>query len=130
MSKIQLTDSFFDVVAKMSEGNPGAMNVIMELYEKGEQIDPQGMMGGMGIVLLLDTFKIYGTDIYVLWSDICERQLNKTIAMVRAAQLGLFDPAILADACHRQDYSGKALVPVEELYGKVREQLTEFDRIA
>jgi len=124
--KIKLTDSTMDVVVKMSEGNPGAMNVIMQML-KPNNIDPDNVMGGLGAILLMDTYGIYGMDIYILNNDICGRDLAKTLAVLRATQMGMFDRNILKDACHRQDRSGKQLVPVEELYLKVKERLPNFD---
>ena len=126
MEKIKSTDSTMDIILKMSDGNPGALNAIMQILEPNN-IDPDNSLGGFGVVLLLDTYGIYGTDIYVLYSDICGKDLAKTLAVLRACQFGLFDSRVLADACHRQDYSGKELVPVEELYLKVKERLPKFD---
>ncbi|AZB07466.1 hypothetical protein EG344_00725 [Chryseobacterium sp. G0162] len=126
MSKIQLTDNTMDVVVKMSEGNPGAMGAIMEILTKGGTIDPNAM-GGLGSVLFLDTLGIYGTDIYILFSDICDRSLSKMLAVLRATQFGFFDGKLLKTACSFQDYSGREMVPVDELYKKVKERLPEFD---
>lgn len=85
------------------------------------------LWGGMGKILLLDTYGIYGTDIYVLYNDICERNLSKMVAVIRATQLGLFNSNILKDACSRQDYSGRKLVPLDELCQKVKERLPLFN---
>ena len=125
--RIQLTDSTMDVVVKMSEGNPGAMNVLMMILST-KNIDPNNMEG-LAPILLLDALGIYGTDIYVLHNDLCNRNLSKTLAVLRAVQLGLFSESILVDACHRQDYSGRELVPVDELCVKVKERLPEFNFI-
>jgi hypothetical protein len=127
MSKIQLTDNTMDVVVKMSEGNPGAMNALMEILSKGKLIDTDDPIQGLGAILMLDTLGIYGSDIYVLHSDICDRNLAKTLAVIRGTQFGYFDGKLLANACHRQDYSGRDIVPVEELYQKVKERLPNFD---
>lgn len=124
--RIKLTDSTLDVVVKMCEGNPGAMNVLMEMLISNN-IDPDNGLGGLGAILMLDSLGIYGTDIYVLCNDICNKSLPKMLAVLRAVQLGLFDGTILKDASHRQDYSGCKLVPVEELYLKVKEKLPNFD---
>lgn len=124
--RIKLTDSIMDIVVKMSDGNPGAMSALMEML-KPNNIDPDNIMGGLGAILGLDTYGIYGTDIYILYSDICERKLPKMLAVLRACQLGLFDNNTLADACSRQDYSGRELVPIDELYVKVKEKLPNFD---
>ncbi len=127
MSRIQLTDTTMDVLVKMAEGNPGAATCLMEILEKGASIDPQSAFGGMGAIFDLDTSGIYGTDIYVLWSDICEKNTVNMLAVLRACQLGLFDRSIVIDAAHRQDRSGKGLIPVDELYAKVKSQLNRFD---
>lgn len=124
--RIKLTDSTMDVIVKMSEGNPGAMNVLIQMLTPNN-IDPDNGLGGLGAILLMDSYGIYGTDIYILNSDICDKNLAKTLAVLRATQMGMFDGNILKDACHRQDRSGKQLVPVEELYLKVKEKLPNFD---
>lgn len=125
--RITINDTMQDIVVKMCEGNPGAMRVLMDIIKNASDIDPDAIMGGIGTVLLLDSFGIYGTDIYVLWNDICNRELNKTIAVLRATQMGLFESYILKNACGRQDYSGRDMIPVDELYAKLKEKLPNFD---
>lgn len=129
MSKITLADNAMSAVIKMCEGNPGAMTALMEVVKYGEQVDPNDFMGGLEKILALDTLEIYGTDIYVLWNDICDRNTSKMIAVLRANQLGFISGQILKDACHRQDRSGRDIIPVEELYSKVIERLPDFDLV-
>lgn len=124
--RIKLGDSTMDVIVKMSEGNPGAMTTLMNLLTPNN-IDPDNIMGGVGVMLSLDTYGIYGTDIYILFNDICDRNLVKMLTVLRATQLGYFNHNTLKDVCHRQDRSGKALVPIDELYLKVKEFLPNFD---
>lgn len=126
-TRINLTDTTLDIIVKMSEGNPGAAVALMEIVKNGEAIDPQSFAGGVGAVLSLDTYGIYGSDIYILWSDICEKNLPKMLAVLRACQLGLFSSNTLKVAASRQDRTGKSMIPVEDLYVKVKEQLKEFD---
>ncbi len=129
MSRITLQDSTIDIMTKMSEDNPGALTALMECMKDGEKIDPDAFMGGLGVVLSLDTLGIYGTDIYVLWADICNRDTVKFIASIRAHQLGFISGLLLTDACSRQDYTGKNLIDVDDLYNKVCERLPDFDKI-
>lgn len=77
MKRITLSDNVVSAITKMVEGNMGAMNVCMSLIKEGEQIDPQNIMGGFGFILDLDREGIYGTDIYVFWNDICNRETSK-----------------------------------------------------
>lgn len=51
-------------------------------------IDPQSALGGAGPLLALDQHDIYGTDIYVLWNDKCQRDVRKMIMALRGVQLG------------------------------------------
>ena len=125
--RIKLDDTIVSAVTKMSEGNPGALSTLMEMYSKSPKIDSDDFMQGIGPILSLDSLGIYGTDIYILHNDICERDMIKTLAVLRAVQLGHFNGAILKDACHRQDRSGKSMVPVDELYAKVKERLPNFN---
>lgn len=90
MSRIKLTDNMLDIITKMSDGNPGAISALMDILQKGEKIDPQGAMGGLGAIMLLDTWEIYGSDIYVLWSDKCQRDCRKLLMIMRACQMGNF----------------------------------------
>lgn len=124
-SRIQLTDTPQSALIKMADGNPGAINALIQLYQC--DADKDSAFGGFGSILSLDTHGIYGTDVYVLWSDICGRDTVKMVAVLRSVQLGLFSESILKDACSRQDRSGKDMVPVDDLYRQVKEQLPNFD---
>jgi len=126
--RIELTDTLPDILMKMSEGNPGAVNTMMAMITEGKRIDPDSALGEFSGLLSLDSIGIYGSDIYILWNDICKNDIGKTLAMLRAVQLGFFNGEILKDACHRQDRSGVELVPVDELYAKVKEKLPDFDK--
>lgn len=127
MNRLKLDDNFLSAMLKMVDGNPGAMTAMMEIEGKDAKIDPDAAMSGFGPLLALDSMGIYGTDIYVLWSDICGKETNKMLAVLRAVQLGYLSSDILRDACSRQDYSGRELVDVESLYSQVCERLPNFD---
>lgn len=90
MSRIQLRDTLADVVTKMSEGNPGALDAMSRIIKEHNAIDPQAAMGGMGAILLLDTWEIYGTAIYILFNDKCDRDIRRMLVLMRATQLGFF----------------------------------------
>ena len=130
-TRIELTDTLMSITMKMAEGNPGAMGAIMEIIQQHDTIDPQGAMGGMGGLLLLDTWGIYGSDIYILFSDKCQKDVRKMLMIMRATQLGLFSHVKLkemaADQSRRVD-----ITPDEwqDLDDQVCEQLTEFAKSA
>lgn len=125
-TKLELKDNVITVVTKMSEGNPGALNILMQLLSTSNDIEPDNLMGGMGTILNLDSYGIYGSDIYVLFNDICDSDLVLFTAVLRACQLGLFDARVLSDATQRQDRTGRNMIPVNDLYEQVREKLPSF----
>ena len=88
MSRIQLTDTGMDMMMKMSDGNPGALTAIMDIMAKSVDIDPQSALGEISCILSLDTHEIYGSDIYVLWNDKCNREARRVVMLLRAVQLG------------------------------------------
>ena len=90
MSRLELTDTVTDILVKMSDGNPGAINVMMQMLQEAENIDPQAILGGVGAVMSLDTHEIYGSNIWILYKDVCGGDLRKMIMLMRATQLGKF----------------------------------------
>lgn len=70
---------------KMVEGNPGAINVCVDLLKYSEQINPgAGKFGGMAYIVALDEFEIYGSRIWMLYKDVCGENINKVIAVLVA----------------------------------------------
>lgn len=87
-------------ILQWSAGNPGAMMFLMSLME------PENGIKGITITQTLEKAKsIRGTNLYVLWSDLCDKDLDKVEALCKNCPLD-----ILEDACNRQDYSGRKLV--------------------
>ncbi len=126
--RIELTDSPINMMAKLAEGNPGALTVLMQLYKDDERIDKDSGLGPFGSLLALDSYGIYGSSIWVLYKDICGESVVNTIAVLRAVQLGFLATSILQDAVSRQDRSGASIVPVNDLLLQVKERLENFDR--
>lgn len=102
MTRIDLEDTAMSAVMKMAEGNPGAAMAMMEIIEKHEDIDPQAAFGGFGTIMLLDTWGVYGTDIYVLFNDKCDRSVRKMLILIRATQLGIYPQSELTKLANDQ----------------------------
>jgi hypothetical protein len=87
-------------IIEWSQGNPGAMSFLMSL------ILPENAIKSLPILMKLEEAKsIRGTSLYVLWSDLCGRDLALVEQLCKRCPT-----PILEDACSRQDYSGRALV--------------------
>ena len=122
MERLRLDDTIFDVARKLSEGNPGALQVLMSMLDRGATIDPDDFMGGMGALVHLDSFGIYGPRIWMLYKDVCGGKLADTIGLVRACQLGFVSREVLA---HAIDHRGAGL-DVAAALRQVRERLPRF----
>lgn len=129
MVRCELNDSIMDVVTKMSEGNIGCVTALMDVISKGGLIDPDAMLGGVGTILLLDTWGIYGSNIYVLWNDQCNRDIREFMLLLRATQLGYFSSAKLKALS--EDEMREGIITDEEwkeMDKKVCEKLENFQR--
>ena len=80
----------------LANGNPGALHFLMQLGRTDVPVRTVEKIEKSGII---------GTDLYVLYSDLCDRDMYKVVKLVDDCPLD-----ILKDACSRQDYSGRELV--------------------
>lgn len=117
-----LSMSFMDVVVVMSGGNPGALTAMMKMFEEAEKIDPDSALGGIGCVLSLDTHGIYDSRIWQFYSDVCKKNLNTLLGLLRAVQLGFLDESKLN---HAIDNYGEGL-EISEFLAQVKKRLPNF----
>jgi len=125
MSRIKLTDNEIDMISKLSDNNPGAMNALMTIIEKGNGIDPQSAFGVLAPLLNLDTLEIYGTDI--LFNDKCKKNVRRMLLLLRSVQLGILSSSkireLAKDQMRKINLTDKEW---QDLDNKVCAELTEF----
>jgi hypothetical protein len=121
-SKIELTDSIQDVLFKMSEGNPGALTVCLGILEHGDKIDPDDVMGGLGVILSLDSLELYGAKIWMLFKDVCEKELPQMLGLLRGHQLGYVTAAQIHHAVEKYGDG----INITDICAKVVERLPRF----
>jgi len=128
MSKININDDIMTVVISLSDGNPGAAQALMTVSSEYSDIDPEAAFKGLTPFLALDTYEIYGTDIYVIYNDKCQRNSTKFALLLRAAQLGIFSVTQLKKLSKDQMYEFNIeeaeWLRIKEEVGK---QLKEFN---
>lgn len=110
-----------DIFMALSDGNPGAINVLVGLAEKGSKIDPDSMLGGIGALFALDTFAIYGPSIWMLYKDICDSNISRMIGVLRAVQLGFLPEATL-----RREITDGRSIDIDALLARVKAHLPNF----
>ena len=88
MSILKETDDNKVCITKLCQNNPGCVMSLMELAEHyGTVRNPH--IEDLGLFHLLDEFEIYGTEIYILWNDKCNQDIEKFILLIRATQFNI-----------------------------------------
>jgi len=122
-TRISMDLSPMDIFIKMSDGNPGGLSALLQMYEHGALIDPMDFMGEFGAMFALDSHGIYGSRIWMLYKDVCDENIGKTIAILRATQLGFLSDSDLDTGI---DNYG-AGIDVNSLVAQVEARLPNFN---
>lgn len=118
--RLTLDDTAMTSVMKMAGGNPGALRICSEILKRGGEIDPQGL-AGFGALMCLDSLGIYESRIWLLYKDVCRQDLVKTMACLRAWQLGILPERELLSAI-----SGDARIDTDAILVAVKVRLSNF----
>lgn len=79
--KITSDMNMMDMMMVMSEGNPGALNILMQMMQ-----NPRSMMD----IFLLDSLDIRGSKIWMLYSDSCSKNPGKFNRTLMALRVGAY----------------------------------------
>lgn len=124
--RIELDDSFCEIYEKMSEGNPEARTVLIKIVAEDEcenKIDPDNIMGGIGVILYLETLAIYGPRIWMLFKDVCGQSIARMLAVLRSNQLNLLSSESLY---HAIDNVGEG-IDFDKVLAKLSDRLPNFN---
>jgi hypothetical protein len=127
-NKITLTDNFMDICVKLSDGNPGALTVLVQLYKEEALVDPDSAFAPFSTMLAFDSRGIYADKIWILYKDICKQNIVYLITLFRANQLGLISDEAIEDAID-SGHAGNARsidIDIKDLLKQVQEKLPEF----
>lgn len=83
MGRISLADTAQDIIIKLSDGNPGALTTLMELtksYKNSFDAFPD--------YLAIDTMELYSSQLYMLWNDCCDRNIEKVKQIIKLYREG------------------------------------------
>lgn len=128
-SRIDLKDDLVTIMSKMSDGNPGALTVLMRLMKESQKIDPDAAMGPFAHILDLDSFEIYGSHIWIMYKDICGEDIVNFITMLRVIQMGILHRYKLINAINdieKHIFDKPKAFDIPELLVKLKEQLPNF----
>lgn len=124
LHKLDLMDNSYGAITKLVSGNPGAVNALTAMVLLMQKVDPSNPLGNSFPILAFDAVEIYGTDIYVLWSDVCHKDSSMTIAVLRAVELDIITPEVVREAASVQDFSSS--LPLESILEDVKKLVPDF----
>ncbi len=127
-NRIGLEDDFKAMAVKLCEGNPGALNVLINLVKQEPTIDPDSAMGPYGTILSLDAMGIYGSHIWILFKYRCGESLVKLVGLLRAHQLGFVSDDTITLAS--QSPTTPVELDTDALLKRVQEELPAFGQSA
>ena len=129
-TKLELADTMPVILFKISEGNPGALSVLVRIVKESPVIDPDSAMAGLGPLLDFDTMGLYGSKIWLLYKDVCQYDLTRMLGLLRARQLGLLPEKFILDAIEAADTGQRAKIPhtdnLDVIVFKVKDRLPKF----
>jgi hypothetical protein len=120
MEKLRLEDSIIDIIIKMSNDDSGATVILSDIIEQGERIDPY-MDSSFIYIFDLDEMEIYGTDIWILYEDVCDSNVANFIALLRSRRLGYTTTEEIKEKIRNQkafDFS--------KILSKIKKDLPDF----
>lgn len=82
MKRISLKQTIEEIIMTMGEGNPGAINFLIEMLQENP-------MNFIAMIIPLDDLEIYGSDLYVLINDCCNRDLKILEKVISLNRVGL-----------------------------------------
>lgn len=118
------------LIAEMSQGNPGAMTALVELLKDGWMMEPYVRNDAMDKIKLLKEKNILGVDIYLLYNDLCDRNIYKTTGLVKALQLGLLKETELKEDLARVNSGGKSTLDIKQIIRNVKGGVPGFDPVS
>lgn len=127
--RISLSDSWDVALAKITDENAAAKDCVDQVMQHAESIDPQHILGPLGVIFILDELGIFGSRLERLYHQQCGGDVRKLILLIRADQLNFISTdRLLALA---DESSGEPLLDeteFTEIDRKVCERLVHFQR--
>lgn len=120
--RIEFDDDFKTIILKLSDGNPGAITALAKVSSEYVKIDPQSANADFSPLFDMDYLGFYGSDIWILFKNICGEDVLKFIVLMRSIQMGLLDGTKVQEAVENEvgDFD------FVELLAKLQNKLNKF----
>ena len=101
--------------------------MMMQLFQKGKQIDPDAAFEGLAPLIDLDSMGLYGSNIWILYKDICGESILNLFAVLRGNQLGFISAKDIFTAVENSRGPGKNIpFDIPTLLKQVQRRLPAF----
>lgn len=120
--RIKLEMSLTEIVVALAEGNPGAIQAMMELIHGAPTIDPDSAFGALSPLFDLDNLDCYGSNIWQFFKDVCGQDVHKMIGVMRANQLGYVSDKTIMRAVE----GDRGALNIPDLLAQVKARLPAF----
>lgn len=120
------------VLIDFSDGNPGAIAVLMTLQESYAKIDPEAIFGPITTVLAFDRLGFYGPKIWIFFEDVCHQKPVNCLLWFRLLGLTQNAEAELKDIIEKIE-SGKKnprdlVINYQDLFTQVQAAVPTFNQ--
>lgn len=123
--KIDTKDNIQRVIVKLSDGNPGALSVLIQIIKNGNIIDPDSLNTDEMNLFLIDELEIYGPNLWILYKDVCQQNLLSLFSLFRAYELKIITKVKIHDFITNQSLDD---FNIDNLLEQVRQTIPNFGK--
>lgn len=105
VSKVSVRDSVTDIIYKLSEGNPGAVAFLAELFHISQR-EPLVFAEAVRLFQALD---LRGAGIYMLWNDCLDRSSGAFVQLLSMWRKGEFPELDILEAVNLEGGRGRRI---------------------
>lgn len=109
-------------ILAVADGNDDAMQVLFEALRTHEKIDPSGHKGPFSALVAFDQKAVHGVRVFRLYKDVCQSDIVKTMACLRAVGLNILREKDLNAAI-----DGYKSINADNIVALVRVKLNGFE---
>lgn len=102
-----------ETIMLMCEGNPGALTAMLNLHKAAFGEDPQHGQWPWEMVKICDELEIYGSRLYMLWSDCLDKDCSKMAELAKLYRAGTVTADFIREQIKGSGYRGYKFNPAD-----------------
>lgn len=113
-------------LSQLAGGNPGATIVLLEILKFVSEVDPDSSTGGRIYFECLRQLPLKESKIWVLFSDVCKKNIYATMGILRAYQMSLITREDILTAVAEAEVTRESSLDVKGILEKVKAVVPHF----